>query len=34
VIGPARHYRWDGETREEVLDKAEEEIKSWLSEED
>jgi hypothetical protein len=30
VLGPARHYRWDGKTRAEVLDKAEEEINSWL----
>lgn len=31
VLGPARHYEWRGKTRTEVLDKAEREIKSWLS---
>ena len=30
LLGPTRHYRWDGKTREEVLDKAEQEIKSWI----
>ena len=30
LLGPARHYEWDGETRTEALDKAEKEIKSWL----
>ena len=31
VLGPARHYRWTGKTRSEVLDKAEKEIGSWLN---
>ena len=30
VIGPFRHYRWDGRTLDEALRKAEEEIYSWL----
>lgn len=29
VLGPSRHYRWDGRTRTEVLDKAEKEIEAW-----
>ena len=31
VLGPARHYRWEGRTREEVLYRAERDIESWLS---
>lgn len=31
VLGPFRHYRWTGKTREEVLDAAEKEILSWLN---
>lgn len=31
VLGPARHYEWRGETKAEVLDKAEREIKLWLN---
>lgn len=34
LLGPTRHYYWSGKTKEEVLNKAEREIKSWLREED
>ena len=30
VIGPYRHYRWDGRTFDEALGKAERQIGSWL----
>lgn len=30
VIGPARHYDWCGETLEEAVKKAENEINSWI----
>lgn len=30
VIGPHRHYRWDGKTFNEALRKAEREIYSWI----
>lgn len=30
VLGPERHYEWYGKTKDEVLDKAEEEINRWL----
>lgn len=30
VLGPARHYDWYGKTMDEVLDKAEKEINSWI----
>jgi hypothetical protein len=33
LLGPARHYSWEGKTRSEALEKAEKEIKSWLHEE-
>jgi len=29
VFGPSRHYRWEGDTFLEALEKAEKEIKSW-----
>ena len=32
VVGPNRHYRWDGKTFEEALGKAERQIDSWLRE--
>ena len=30
VLGPARHYDWRGKTMDEVLDKAEKDIDSWI----
>ena len=30
VLGSARHYDWHGKTMDEVLDKAEKEIASWI----
>lgn len=30
VIGPHRHYRWDGHTFDVALGKAERQISSWL----
>lgn len=30
VLGPTRHYEWHGKTMDEVLDKAEGEIDSWI----
>lgn len=32
VIGPSRHYEWNGKTFAQALDKAELEIESWLEE--
>lgn len=32
VLGPSRHYDWDGETFGEALKKAEKEIYSWIGE--
>lgn len=32
VIGPNRHYRWDGYTFDVALGKAERQIGSWLKE--
>jgi hypothetical protein len=34
VLGGGRHYEWCGETRTEVLEKAEKEIDSWLKDGD
>ena len=31
LLGPSRHYEWRGRTPEIVLNKAEKEIKSWLT---
>lgn len=30
VVGPHRHYRWDGDTLKAALDKAEEDILFWI----
>ena len=30
VLGPGRHYEWDGRTFGEAIEKAEEEIDYWL----
>lgn len=31
VIGPSRHYDWDGKTFEEALFKADKEIREWFN---
>ena len=30
IFGPARHYKWTGNTPTKCMDKAEKEIKSWI----
>lgn len=30
IVGPHRHYDWDGKTLDEVIDKCEKDIFSWL----
>ena len=32
IVGPYRHYDWDGKTLDEALDKCEEDINEWLEE--
>lgn len=31
VLGPSRHYKWSGSTPTQCMDKAEKEIKSWIT---
>lgn len=30
VVGPSRHYAWSGKSFSEALDKADEDIRSWI----
>jgi hypothetical protein len=32
VVGPSRHYEWDGKTFTEALDAAEVDVMSWIEE--
>jgi len=33
VVGPSRHYEWNGKDFTEALDKAEKDIRQWIQEE-
>lgn len=34
VLGPSRHYNWDGKTWEEALSKCKADVADWIEEED